>query len=286
MADDTSTKLVIVDPSGDVLLIVGPQKQEVQVSSKGLSLGSKVFQAMFSQHYNEGTELRASEQLYRLPLPDDEPQNMITLCKVLHVNHEGLDLSADIEKLKAFAIIADKYGCFAASSFFLTVWKSKFAAPTTLDHGGLMMLAYLSNDALAFRYHSQRLLSRWNGGFQHCQTVIDATETLPKEIFALLGTRRSELEQRLALVLMNPITRLLPCNSTISPRKSSEHSEMGAACMCGASKIYAHLRNLNLLKLWPVEPSGWDLDECLKSLSEFPERDVKGELGLRKDLSP
>lgn len=54
-------KIVVIDPDGDVLLLVGKKtaKASLQVSSKVLSVTSTVFKAMFSRNLKEGNGLAA-----------------------------------------------------------------------------------------------------------------------------------------------------------------------------------------------------------------------------------
>lgn len=51
----------VIDPEGDVVLVVGTDESKisVQVSSKVLSIASKVFHRMFSGTFNEAVELAA-----------------------------------------------------------------------------------------------------------------------------------------------------------------------------------------------------------------------------------
>lgn len=50
-----------IDPEGDVVLVVGKGQSKIslKVSSKVLSVGSKVFHRMFSGQFKEATELAA-----------------------------------------------------------------------------------------------------------------------------------------------------------------------------------------------------------------------------------
>lgn len=50
---------VAIDPDGDVLLVVGSNKSQVslQVSSKVLSVASKMFKTMFFGQFKEAVEL-------------------------------------------------------------------------------------------------------------------------------------------------------------------------------------------------------------------------------------
>jgi hypothetical protein len=58
-SDPILNNKTIIDPEGDVLFVCGSiyDKHTIQVSSKALSLASKVFKTLFSRRFKEGTEL-------------------------------------------------------------------------------------------------------------------------------------------------------------------------------------------------------------------------------------
>jgi hypothetical protein len=56
MSEETEGR--VIDESGDVELLVGPRKCRIRVSSKVLSLSSKVFSIMSSDEFKEGNDLR------------------------------------------------------------------------------------------------------------------------------------------------------------------------------------------------------------------------------------
>ena len=47
----------IIDPDGDLVLVVGSEEMRLKVNSVVLRLASKVFRAMFSTTFKEGFEL-------------------------------------------------------------------------------------------------------------------------------------------------------------------------------------------------------------------------------------
>lgn len=55
----TSPTSITVDEDGDLVLLVGPADAQAQilVSSKALTLASKVFKATLSRSFNEGRQL-------------------------------------------------------------------------------------------------------------------------------------------------------------------------------------------------------------------------------------
>ena len=77
---DLSTKtLTVMDPEGDIILVLGDVG--LQVSSKVLSLASPVFKAMFGPHFAEGQGQASSTKIRRVKLHDDDVEAMKILCK-------------------------------------------------------------------------------------------------------------------------------------------------------------------------------------------------------------
>lgn len=121
---------------------------------------------------------------YEIPLPDDDKDSMETLCKVLHLQHSGLDLTPNIERIKAFSEAADKYDCIDATKFFITAWICQFVSPNLHETGGLLTITYLYNDALAFQTMSKRLIAGWTAGFDRLPDAFDPHDKLPREVFS------------------------------------------------------------------------------------------------------
>ncbi|KAL6365499.1 hypothetical protein LRP88_01494 [Fusarium phalaenopsidis] len=58
-------------PDGDVILVVGPEKSKIQVSSHLLRTTSPVFNVMLGPNFKEGTALRENEGPTEIVLPKD-----------------------------------------------------------------------------------------------------------------------------------------------------------------------------------------------------------------------
>ncbi|KAF2443358.1 hypothetical protein P171DRAFT_362097 [Karstenula rhodostoma CBS 690.94] len=108
---------VIPNPSGNVNSVI-----RLLCSSACLSHGSLVFRAMFApDHFAEGEDL-SSISLPTIPLPDDDPDAIYRLCKILHFDMDIADCTEPIEptglldveqngRFADFAIVCDKYDC-------------------------------------------------------------------------------------------------------------------------------------------------------------------------------
>lgn len=89
----------VINPDGDVILICG--ENELQVSSKVLSLASPVFKALLNPNSAEGQP--APSKASRIQLHDDDAESM---CAVLHhkcASAKGIGL----ERLERLAVVTD-----------------------------------------------------------------------------------------------------------------------------------------------------------------------------------
>ena len=116
----TSTSQCDVDPTGDLILLVGKGKDQtpIRISSKVLSLASPVFARMFGPRYLEGhiPSKQARLSIPSFPLPEEDPEAMTWFCRAVH-----LQLIADGTKMKVglilkIAALCDKYDASTALS--------------------------------------------------------------------------------------------------------------------------------------------------------------------------
>ena len=103
----TTQQDCIVDSDGDVLLDCGgTPTYQIQVSSKVLSLASKVFAAMLGPNFQEGQPLQVEttdlkrKRPIEIKLLDDHWEAMLTLCRVLH--YRSIKEFYSLELLKAY----------------------------------------------------------------------------------------------------------------------------------------------------------------------------------------
>jgi hypothetical protein len=111
LTEKAPTKIVI-DKRGDVILQVGTDSDAVHllVASKVLSLASKVFEAIFNNGFAEGQNLSPTSPR-EVPLPEDNPVHMTTVCKLLHMQTSDVPERLAVADLADFALLCDKYDC-------------------------------------------------------------------------------------------------------------------------------------------------------------------------------
>lgn len=94
-----------------------------------------------------------------MPLPDDGPDAVSTLCSVLHNNTDALSLPADAVQVIEFVMALDKNDCMKSSKFFLIVWLAEVQTPPIGLMANLLAISHGFNDETGFRRFSSMLLS-------------------------------------------------------------------------------------------------------------------------------
>lgn len=155
-----------VDPEGDVILVVGPDKRRMRVDSRCLRRASKVFAAMFSTRFAEGQNLSPLEPK-EVPLPEDDHEHMLVLCNAFHLKNEVLESTPTTSDMLNLAVLIDKYDCAEAVRFiskaWLLGWKKTYHQPWRKtyyqqDVERLVAAAYLMRDQEQFRVYTKVLV--------------------------------------------------------------------------------------------------------------------------------
>ena len=103
----------IVDPEGDLILIVDDPDQDVliyiRVSSKILTLASDVFAAMLGPVWSvtQDSGVTISQAPREVIVKDDNAAGMLWICEVLHYRNNSNDFGTAL--LESIAVISDKY---------------------------------------------------------------------------------------------------------------------------------------------------------------------------------
>ncbi|KAF2165589.1 hypothetical protein M409DRAFT_55490 [Zasmidium cellare ATCC 36951] len=111
---DSATGLIQLSRSGDIIFEVGmgEEQRRIQVSSALLTMFSTAFVAPLGPHFREGRNLGDAQNPATKPLPEDEPEAMSDLFRLLHhVPVPALATGRDAKRIFAFARAADKWCC-------------------------------------------------------------------------------------------------------------------------------------------------------------------------------
>ncbi|QDS75767.1 hypothetical protein FKW77_008714 [Venturia effusa] len=192
---------VTVDEDGDLVLLVG-EETRILVSSKALTLASKVFKAMLlGSAFKEGRELAestAKKEPYELPLPDDDAQAITLLSQVLcHRARKISVTNVTIELLEKLATVADKYACAEAVGFASRAWLEQYDRDEG-DHK-LLRISYLLDNAEVFKNASRRVLMKSEG--VTTQAIADPESKLPDRLFDQLEKKRLAANNKISCLI-------------------------------------------------------------------------------------
>ncbi|QDS75676.1 hypothetical protein FKW77_007578 [Venturia effusa] len=273
-----------IDPDGDVLLVVGSDESQMslQVSSKVLSVASKVFKTMFFGRFKEAVELANSSTPYEIELPDDDPTAMSVLCAILH--HAEFTLPISIKMLIQFAVVADKYdtlrACKLTAHSFLATLYSDLVNMTIDNVTEILVIAYYFDDHYNFGRASMVLISQPNGAKKARNLVPDAVQ-LPGLVLETINQKRDEAEDLLSAGLTAPITKMTSGGSWYGSNDHTSYRSSGGNCKHDVFKVYDYIWELRDLGLWPIRPKEWSLSRVAIILSLFVGRTtVKDGMGV------
>ena len=156
---------VVIDPDGDIILELSEytwmDETDVHVSSKILALASPVFSKMLNSQFKEGLKNRSSCEKLRISLPDDRPNALIMVCKVIH--HRGKEIRTwpGSDTLLDIATICDKYDCKEILQPWALRWlQIDYKSKWVTDLKTYLITAYILDCAEAFSKISWILLLR------------------------------------------------------------------------------------------------------------------------------
>ncbi|KAK5692388.1 hypothetical protein LTR97_010696 [Elasticomyces elasticus] len=111
--NNTTPQNITIAEEGDVILVLDDGKKRIRVSAALLSMASSVFKAMLGPHFLEGQVQRSPENPQHIHLPEDDPEAMVTLSKLVHFDTPD-DSTVGPRSLRKVAVVADKYDCTQA----------------------------------------------------------------------------------------------------------------------------------------------------------------------------
>ena len=163
-AASTIPARVDVDPDGDVVLDVGKRKDRILIraSSSVLSLTSEPFAALLIDPNIKENQLANSKESPKvIPMKDDPPQIMLTLCNITHYRYWDVKPPTG-DELIALTLLCDKYVCTDAISMWVKChlhqhfpFDNYYIASADLEKLGLSLAETV---ALAYIYNDHRVL--------------------------------------------------------------------------------------------------------------------------------
>ncbi|KAF4416248.1 hypothetical protein FACUT_12723 [Fusarium acutatum] len=206
MSSDTIPDETVI-PDGDMVLVVGPERLRIQVSSEFLSLASPVFDAMLNLKFSEGIKLHESNKSpVDIKLTEDDGLATAQALKTLHGSYPEM-LLLNPDQIQKVSIMVDKYDMSARFAMAGTVWMD--CQPINLeDAWKLMTASYWLDHQVGFRRMSEYVIHKLN----HAQIFRLANETFDVTLGLKLGMALLLLHHALSQVMVHQKGGLcLPC---------------------------------------------------------------------------
>ncbi|CAG5153773.1 uncharacterized protein ALTATR162_LOCUS3323 [Alternaria atra] len=193
----------IIAKKGDVILQLGKVGvrecvRKILVSSMVLSLASPVFATMFDGRFSEGQNLLPTSP-YTVPLPDDDPQCIIMICKIGHMQTSQLPTALTAMAFFKLALVCKKYDCVDVVRTWAIIWVAELLEnPATQDFEKIALAIHLLNLPNEFFKVSQSLIRDQSATFSIIKAM-GGQECLPWTVYqcVLLGqmTYRQEISK-------------------------------------------------------------------------------------------
>jgi hypothetical protein len=104
-----------------------PVVEEVHflVSSKHMTVVSRVFKAMLQNNFKEGIELKATGHCI-IHLPDDNPTAFEILLNLIHLNNDVVPRKLELQMLANIAVLVDKYELQKSTHLIRDPWDKDY----------------------------------------------------------------------------------------------------------------------------------------------------------------
>lgn len=186
MGDDA--EIVGISSTGDIILVVGPpdnKQLRLRVSSAILRSASKVFDTMFSPPWIESTRTLSFESPKDIPLPEDDPEAMKTLCYAIHHRPDMIPFSGISGKQILEAVRAiDKYDMSTAMQLVTDRWlRQQLQAKTVEDLLYMTAAASLLKNHEAFSKLTWLVMITHKGSYRTLLKDDRIKELFPAEFF-------------------------------------------------------------------------------------------------------
>ncbi|KAK5734975.1 hypothetical protein LTR17_008464 [Elasticomyces elasticus] len=263
--------MVEIDPDGDVFLECGGEATsnkfcKLRVSSAVLRLGSTVFKSLLGPNFKEGNTLAECATVV-IPLPEDDPKDMQTLCQILHLRYDQISDTPSANEIHTLAILCDKYGCARAVRPCVELWVLNGLPLASLQDQAAWM-----NAALLLRYLD---LGRRLGAKlirEACTSIMELVkpeESKSKILCAELDTIRSKFLKDLNHLIEDELDNVL---------FSQKNSKCNHNCPVDPLWVSSFAQQLRDQFLWPTFKRTGSLDEQLSRAEAFVAEEIPGEV--------
>jgi hypothetical protein len=146
-----------------------PESIVFRVSSRHLTLASKVFKAMITGPFKEST--RTSDGLYNISTREWDAEALLIVLRRIHGHHRLVPKCIEFETLKQVSIIVDYYGCHDAMYGIADKWIDKIRGNMELEQNDVLA----TKVPLPMSYCDELLTWLFIGQVWSHKVIIDST---------------------------------------------------------------------------------------------------------------
>jgi hypothetical protein len=156
--------VVEIAETGDVFLVIGPEKLKLCVQSLILKATSKPFAAMLGSNWTKGHEQPSPEKPMEITLPEDNAVSLKYICAITHSRSQMIPEDLSAQDILDIAIVADKYDLVDALEMANRSWL-RMCEKDEAGNMALLAAAYVFRNAQFFRQTSKALVMDYAGSY-------------------------------------------------------------------------------------------------------------------------
>lgn len=148
----------VMDPSGDLTLVVGEEKVKLRCARNILILSSPVLKRMLDPEspFMEGNVTDVSDDgTKHINLPEDEPEPLSLVLRIIHHKTEDVPSKVPLDLLVELAILSDKYDLLCCIGQWTSSWCDGY---TDQDARAWLFVGFVFKNPEAFRKASKSLI--------------------------------------------------------------------------------------------------------------------------------
>jgi hypothetical protein len=141
-----------------------------------------------------------------VPLPDDDPDSIILICKIIHIQTLQFQTKLTITVFANLAIVCNKYDCLGAVRAWSMIWVAALLqTPDAPEFEKLFLATYLLDLPQEFFNVSQSLIRDRSNIFS-ITTAMDGHEFLPVQLYETV-LRAQIVHQKETVAVFGPIAQ-------------------------------------------------------------------------------
>jgi hypothetical protein len=158
---------------------------------------------MLNGSFAEG-QARSGDSPREIPLPDDDAQSILLICKIAHMKTTELPEKLSVDAFTQFAVTSDKYQCAEAVKAWSKVWVAKIFKDTPEATFDKLLLATYVLDLPDEFYQTTVILARDRS--EDVTIGFIDRDHLPDTILDTLRVNKRQSENK-AYVVMHDVTK-------------------------------------------------------------------------------